>query len=291
LDPRSTVVHLLLGARYRPFGGAFELGGGFGPDLGQAAGSASYRLLASVGFSPEAPPPPPDRDSDSVPDATDICLNLPGVPSRDPMMHGCPEVPLDTDGDSVPDSFDACPRVPGEVTAARGTNGCPKPIDRDADGIADPQDACPAEPGVVSIDPKLNGCKAPPPAATLGEQRIGISQQVEFETGTSVLRPESDAILREVMRVLVEHPELVRVEIQGHTDDRGTREFNQRLSEERARSVMSWLVARGIAETRLMAKGYGQDQPLAENATEAGRALNRRVEFRVLETAAKGSKP
>jgi outer membrane protein OmpA-like peptidoglycan-associated protein len=221
----------------------------------------------------------------------DICLNLPGVPARDPMMNGCPEVPLDTDGDSVPDSFDACPRIPGEVTAERRSHGCPKPRDADHDGIPDPKDACSTEPGVSSDDPQLNGCPRPPPTAVLAQQQITISQQIEFETGTAQLKPESDAILQQVLAVLVAHPELERLEVQGHTDDRGTREFNQRLSEERARSVVAWLMSRGIAAVRLVARGYGQEHPLAENTSEAGRALNRRVEFRVPKARSAGAPP
>jgi OmpA-OmpF porin, OOP family len=72
------------------------------------------------------------------------------------------------------------------------------------------------------------------------------------------------------------------VEVQGHTDETGTPEFNRRLSEERARSVVAWLVTHGIAPERLIAKGYGKDQPIADNATEAGRAQNRRVVFRIV---------
>jgi outer membrane protein OmpA-like peptidoglycan-associated protein len=123
---------------------------------------------------------------------------------------------------------------------------------------------------------------APPPAASLVESKIEISEQVQFETGTAVLRAESDGILAQVLRVLGEHPELTAIEIEGHTDNTGTPELNRTLSRQRAEAVLAWLVARGVAPTRLQAKGYGQDRPIDDNATEAGRAKNRRVEFRVL---------
>jgi outer membrane protein OmpA-like peptidoglycan-associated protein len=213
-----------------------------------------------VGWSPEAPPPPPDADRDGVPDESDICLNLAGEPSSDPLMHGCPEAPLDSDGDAIPDLFDACPRQPGEPTGLRPTHGCPKVV----------------APVLPPPPP------APPAAATVAESEITLSEQVQFETGTAVLRAESDAILGAVARALLEHPEIESVEIHGHTDDTGTPELNQQLSQERARAVQAFLVSRGVSPGRLRALGFGQSRPIAENTSEAGRAKNRRVEFRIV---------
>ncbi len=265
-DPRSSVAQALLALRVHPVLGALELGAALGPGLGRGAGSPDYRVLAFVGFSPEAPPPPPDADSDGVPDAADICLNLPGEPSKDPLMNGCPEAPLDSDGDSIPDGFDACPREPGEPTGVRRTHGCPK-------------SALPVAPPTVAPPAPL----PEPPAATVSEHAITISEQVQFETGTAVIRPESEAILGAVRRALHEHPEIRLLEIQGHTDDTGTPELNQRLSQERAAAVLAWLVAHGVDAARLRPVGYGQTQPLADNTSDEGRATNRRVEFRILE--------
>jgi outer membrane protein OmpA-like peptidoglycan-associated protein len=114
-----------------------------------------------------------------------------------------------------------------------------------------------------------------------------ISEQVQFETGTAVLRAESDAILGAVAKALAEHEEIAAVEIAGHTDDTGTPELNLRLSEERARAVTSWLVAHGVAAARLRPRGYGQTRPLSDNTSEASRAKNRRVEFRILERSSR----
>jgi OmpA-OmpF porin, OOP family len=127
----------------------------------------------------------------------------------------------------------------------------------------------------------------PPPAATVAESEISISEQVQFETGTAVLRGESAAILTAVAAALAQHPEIELIEIQGHTDDTGTPEFNQRLSQERAEAVLSWLVAQGIQASRLRPIGYGQSRPLSQNSSEAGRAMNRRVEFRIITRRAK----
>ena len=290
-DPRSTAAQALVGARYVPNLGPIALALGLGPGLGQAPGAADFRVLASVSFSPEAPPPLPDADADTVPDERDACPSVRGIPSEDPMMNGCPELPTDTDGDAIPDTLDACPRTPGPANVERRLHGCPPPKDTDGDKIADPIDACPAEPGVKSADPKKHGCPYVPPKAELVAEQIVISEQVQFETGTAALKSESDAILSQVARVLGEHPEVENVEVQGHTDDTGTAELNRRLSDERARAVVAWLVARGIEARRLQAKGYGQERPIADNATEEGRAKNRRVEFRVQKPAKPGGKP
>jgi outer membrane protein OmpA-like peptidoglycan-associated protein len=214
-----------------------------------------------VSFSPEAPPPPPDGDDDTVPDDRDACPSVPGSPSEDPLMNGCPELPTDSDGDAIPDMFDACPRTPGPANVERRLHGCPPP------------------------PPK------PPPKAELVAEQIVISEQVQFETGTAALKAESDAVLGQVARVLADHPELELVEVQGHTDDTGTPELNQRLSDDRARAVVTWLAGHGVAASRLVAKGYGQERPIADNATEEGRAKNRRVEFRVVRPTRDSEKP
>jgi OOP family OmpA-OmpF porin len=268
LDPRATSAHLLLTGHYRIGGGPFEFGSAFGPGIGQGAGSADYRVLFLLGYAPETAAPPPDEDEDGIPDKTDACVDIAGIASRDPLLNGCPEAPADRDGDAIPDDNDACPTLAGEPTFVRRTHGCPK--------RAEPPK--PAEPPRPPEPPK----PAEPPRTKLVEQEIVLSQQVLFETGTAVLRPESDAVLAEVARVLAEHPEVELIEVQGHTDETGSAELNRRLGQERAESVVTWLTKRGVARGRLSPKGYGKDRPIADNATEEGRLKNRRVEFRVL---------
>lgn len=291
-DPRATRAHLLITGQYRLFGGPFEIGAAFGPGLGQGAGSAEYRALALVGFAPERAAPPPDRDEDGVPDKLDACVTIVGVSSPDPLLHGCPEAPIDRDGDAIPDDNDACPTVPGEPTGNRKTHGCPRPIDTDGDGVPDPLDACPHEPG--EPPPEGHGCPKPPPpppGTRLVEQEIVLSLQLQFETQTARLRPESDATLAEIARVLADHPEVELVEVQGHTDETGTPELNRALGQARAVTVVAWLVQHGVASGRLVAKGYGSDRPIADNTTEEGRTKNRRVEFRVLRVKPRAPSP
>jgi OOP family OmpA-OmpF porin len=103
---------------------------------------------------------------------------------------------------------------------------------------------------------------------------------VEFDTGSDVIRRASVQMLDEAAAVLSKYPE-VNIEISGHTDDRGASAMNQALSQRRAESVRKYLSGKGISAGRMTPKGYGQTQPVADNATEAGRARNRRIEFRV----------
>lgn len=260
-DPRSTVGQALLSVRADLAPLPFTLTVAGGPGLGQGPGAADARVLGRIAYSPEEPPPPPDADGDGIADTNDACPRVRGVSSGDPMMHGCPELPTDTDGDTIPDVRDACPRRPGPRHADRKLHGCPP---------APPRPPAPPPP-------------PPPPRATLEEQAIAISEQVKFEINTAMIRPESDSLLEEVAAILRAHPELVRVEVQGHTDSTGTPELNRRLSQERAQAVMAWLVAHGIDQGRLTAVGYGETVPLGDNATDEGRTKNRRVEFRILE--------
>ncbi|WP_437607972.1 OmpA family protein [Sorangium sp. So ce834] len=223
-------------------------------------------------------PPPPDRDNDGIADGDDACPLVAGVASDDPRKNGCPP---DQDGDGVPDSEDACPEVKGFRSKDPAKNGCPR--DTDGDAIRDDKDACPREKGFADPDPEKNGC---PKAVRVTDKNVVILQQVQFDTDKATIKPVSDPLLDEVAQVLEEHPEIVLIEIQGHTDDRGTDEHNRILSQNRANSVMAALVRRGIDSTRLTAQGYGREQPLDNNATEAGRQRNRRVQFIIIKKAA-----
>lgn len=286
LDPRSTACQLLLHLQHRVAGGPLEIGIAGGPALGRAPGAADYRAILSLVFSPEEPVPPPDSDEDRVPDQSDMCPSLAGEASEDPLMHGCPAVPSDADGDGIPDTLDACPRTPGEPSIVRRSHGCPPAPDRDRDSIVDRDDACPDVAGVESTDPAQRGCAAPAPQVKLEASQITISEQVQFETGTAVLRSDSFQLLEQVAEVLRRHPEIEGCEVAGHTDDTGPSELNRELSQARARAVMDWLAAHGVEAARLTARGYGDARPIADNSSEAGRARNRRVEFVIVRKAA-----
>ena len=228
---------------------------------------------------------PMDRDGDGIPDTKDACPDAPGPPSADLAKNGCP-LPRDSDGDGIPDTEDACPTIPGIKSTDPRQNGCPG--DRDGDGIRDDKDACPDVPGVPTKDPKTNGC---PRARITAQGVIEILEQVEFEVGTAKIHAASSALIEEVAGIFKKHPDITRVEVQGHTDNDGNRIANRVLSQQRADAVKKALVAQGVEARRLIAKGYGAEQPLVDNTTAEGRAKNRRVQFVVLERAKPASPP
>lgn len=117
----------------------------------------------------------------------------------------------------------------------------------------------------------------------IGAKEIRIKQQIMFETNSAKIVPDSTPLLIEIADVLVRNPRLKRIEIQGHTDNQGTPEHNQFLSEQRAQAVRDWLTSYGVEPSRVSSKGYGQTKPLGSNATNAGRARNRRVQFVIVE--------
>jgi outer membrane protein OmpA-like peptidoglycan-associated protein len=156
--------------------------------------------------------------------------------------------------------------------------------DDDGDGVPNSRDRCPDVPG----PPENDGCPLPEPApeplVELQSERISLTDAVHFDTGLDTIKPESHAMLDQVATLIRRHEELKRIRIEGHTDDVGTAEFNLDLSARRAQAVLRYLVARGVASSRLETAGYGLDRPVASNATEEGRARNRRVEFLILST-------
>ncbi len=118
---------------------------------------------------------------------------------------------------------------------------------------------------------------------TLTDRRLIIHDKVYFETNKAIIKPESHELLYMVARTLVEHPEVLKVRVEGHADERGGDDFNLQLSQRRAESVRRFLIAAGVAPRRLTAKGWGEQKPLEEASNEESWAVNRRVEFHVTE--------
>ncbi len=286
---QNTPLEGMLGVHYA-IGGEWRVGAGAGAGLTRGYGSPTYRAVVSLEwmlrFGHESPPPPPpapkppaehpDRDKDGIYDDEDACPEAPGVHTDDPKTNGCPP---DRDKDGVVDSDDACPDVAGVKTGDPRTNGCPPDPDRDKDGIPNDVDACPDEPGPSDPDPKRNGC----PKAFVRGGQIRILDQVKFKTGSAQILPGKDSqdVLDAVLAVLQKHPEIAKVRVEGHTDNVGAAAFNKRLSEDRAASVVKWLVAHGVDVSRLASAGFGLERPIVENTTPEGRKENRRVEFHI----------
>ncbi|MCA1665092.1 MAG: OmpA family protein, partial [Myxococcales bacterium] len=215
----------------------------------------------------------PDADDDGVPDAEDLCPNAKPGDKPDPSHKGCP---ADEDKDGVPDAEDLCPGAAPGAHPDPARAGCPLP-DADNDGVPDAEDACPKDAGETNAsDPKTNGC----PKLTARRGGSFELRSVHFETNKWDLLPESFPILDEVARFLQEHKELDEVVIEGHADDRGTHEWNLRLSKQRAKAVVDYLVGKGVKRRRLTYVGFGDTRPLDSERTDEARAQNRRVEVR-----------
>lgn len=153
----------------------------------------------------------------------------------------------------------------------------PSDDDSDGDGVANPYDRCAGTPEKTEVDDF--GC------ATGQKQKVEGGtfelKGVTFKSGSATLTDESEDVLEKSYEYLEYHKDL-RIEIGGHTDNQGSRRRNKRLSLRRAKAVRAWLVKRGIAKSRLRARGYGQSKPRVPNKDDASRAANRRIEFKIL---------
>lgn len=260
----------------------------------------------------------PDRDNDSIIDRQDDCPDVPGLkafkgcPDTDgdgikDEDDACPEVagPIenngcpDTDGDGLFDFIDECPTIFGP----KENNGCPWP-DTDGDGLLDKDDKCPyiAGPlknegcpyqdtdndGVLDKDDKCPN--TPGPVSNQGCPEIEKEVQeilktafenLEFETGKDIIKPESIPSLSELAEVLVKKPDW-KLQIAGHTDNVGNDQANLILSKKRSEAVKNFMISKGIDGSRLSALYFGETMPIADNNTPEGRQKNRRVEMTII---------
>jgi len=225
--------------------------------------------------------PAGDRDKDGVLDPDDICPDLAkgDKPDPDPKRLGCPAGDRDKDGVLDPD--DLCPDVAKGDKPDPAKLGCPAG-DRDKDLVVDHEDACPDQPGAPDPDPKKNGC---PGATMITGGQIKIIEPVFFATNKDVILKRSFPVLEAVANSLKGAPTIKKVEVEGHTDNRGKPEYNRQLSARRAASVVRFLVEKGIDQNRLQSVGHGPDKPIADNKTAKGREQNRRVDFVIIDPA------
>ena len=202
----------------------------------------------------------PDRDGDGITDADDKCPDVKGIAA----LQGCP----DADGDGVTDASDKCPDTPSGVKV--DATGCP--LDRDADGVPDYQDRCPDRAGPASN----KGC--PEVKAETKKRLQEATKFINFEFNKAVLLPSSYPTLKDLAAVMAEYPDYT-LSIAGHTDSKGDDNYNLRLSDDRAASARTYMLSQAVPAERIVSHGFGETKPIADNATDAGRALNRRVEF------------
>ena len=221
---------------------------------------AAYGRVDNVGC-------PKDSDKDGVPDYLDLCPNTPAGAAVD--ENGCP---ADSDKDGVPDYLDECPNSQVGALGHVDEKGCE--IDTDGDGVPDYLDQCPQVPGVKAN----NGC--PQMQREVRQLLQKAMQGIEFETGKATIKAKSYPLLNQVATTFIENSHYI-IEVQGYTDNTGKAEANKQLSQKRAQAVMDYLVKKGVSASRLSAVGYGPENPIADNKTAAGRAKNRRVEFKI----------
>jgi len=240
--------------------------------------------------------PDPDNDGDGVVDGEDHCPLVAGPVA----FAGCP----DGDGDGVADDVDRCPAEPEDVDQFEDTDGCVDP-DNDGDGVLDGGDRCPLEVGVAANegcpDPdgdgdgivdrldncpteagkaKFQGCKDKQ-LVNIVDGALVIIESVYFKLNKAIIEKRSYKLLDNVAAVITSHPGL-RIQVEGHTDNQGDDAYNKDLSQRRAQAVVDYLGRKGVEVARLVAAGFGEERPLADNGTKAGRAQNRRVVFTIL---------
>ena len=286
-------VEVLLGGRVRPIAPLFiGLAGALG--LGDAYGVPIFRAVLTVGWAdvegldqasveteevePLDPTEPVAETMEPVATASEVdtASSRERVPPPDPGEYG----QLDRDGDRIVDAEDHCVLDREDYDEIVDHDGCPEE-DADADHVADVEDACATTPGVRTDDPATSGC---PERAYVSERgTIVIRDRVEFATGSDRILGQSEAVLGDVLAILASAEDVVRVRIEGHTDDRGRDAANLRLSTARGASVRRWLEAHGIPSERLEAWGCGELHPLEVGTSTRARQSNRRVEFFIVD--------
>lgn len=205
----------------------------------------------------------PDTDADGITDKDDRCPKEKGTKAN----KGCP----DTDSDGVVDLDDKCPTVAGPAA----NKGCPWP-DTDGDSVLDKDDKCPTVVGPASN----NGCPvelSPEHAESLKE----LARTVYFNSSKASFKNETTGRLDMASKILAEYPNS-KFTVEGHTDSTGSEALNAKLSQERADAVRDYLISKGVKADNLTAKGYGESQPIDSNKTRSGRAVNRRVEIKLV---------
>ena len=210
-----------------------------------------------------------DTDGDGVPDYIDECPETPEAAYGLVDEKGCP---TDSDKDGVPDYIDECPNTPEGAAGHVDEKGCE--TDADGDGVPDWCDLCPTVAG-----PALNkGCpEVKREVRTLLQKAM---KGIAFETGKANIKKSSYKLLDQIAKTFIENKDFI-IEVQGHTDNVGKAALNKALSEKRANAVMNYLIKKGVPAERMTAKGYGDEMPIADNKTKAGREKNRRVEFSI----------
>ncbi len=230
-----------------------------------------------------------DRDGDQILDVDDACPDDPEDADQFKDADGCPEP--DNDEDDILDVDDLCPGDPEDIDRFKDKDGCPE-IDNDNDRIVDQDDRCRGRDGqrreetaeTWNSHQDADGCPDRNTATFVGGILV-VLQPIHFEFDSAVIKPISYPTLDAVAQTIELNPDVLKIEVQGHTDERGNDAYNLDLSQRRAESVVVYLKKKGIAGGRLLPQGYGERIPRIKRHTPEAWAANRRVEFLILDRA------
>jgi len=242
----------------------------------------------TLAFGKKSPQPKIDSDNDGVYDQNDHCPDTPVGVKVD--QWGCP---LDNDQDGVPDFEDKCPKtLPGSRV---DQYGCVSDKDQDGDGVNDSVDRCPDTPKGTKVDrfgckaigdsdgdgvpDHIDRCPETPLVADVNSVGCWVIKDLHFDFDQADINIKYNKSLDNIVEILKKNP-FLNIEIQGHTDNRGSKQYNKKLSEKRAKAVARYLIKKGIRTARISYVGYGYEIPIATNKTEEGRSLNRRVQIK-----------
>ena len=316
--PTETPLELALGVHLNPNNGPVHIALGAGPGIGPGFGTPDLRAYGQatiefpkgavakpvgkdgdgdglVGeddrcpydpedfdhFADDDGCPDPDNDADRILDVDDECPDDPEDHDGFADEDGCPDP--DNDRDGITDRDDRCPNEAEDIDGFEDEDGC-NDWDNDGDGIDDEDDLCPMEPEVRNGIDDEDGCPDEGLVKVDAEKgEIIILEKVHFKTNSEQIRSISFELLNAVYLVLEQYPEIRQVEVQGHTDNRGSDSYNLDLSQRRAGQVREYIVEKGIDPSRLLSQGYGEARPLDDAQNEDAWSRNRRVQFQILQ--------
>jgi outer membrane protein OmpA-like peptidoglycan-associated protein len=223
--------------------------------------------------------PAADPDQDGVIAGDDQCPDAKEDQQAPSPADGCPLGDADKDG--VADALDQCKDKAEDNEAPSPSDGCPAP-DADGDLIVDAKDKCPAEPETINEYRDADGCPDQEPTTVVWDDEssaifIPVAKRFHFGSDSSDLGPEGDATIAEIAKLLEEHPEIQRIEIEGHASTKGNESYNVALTERRAHVVGLALKNKKVDEKRLVPIGYGEHCPAVQTANEVDEPKNRRV--------------
>jgi outer membrane protein OmpA-like peptidoglycan-associated protein len=134
------------------------------------------------------------------------------------------------------------------------------------------------------LPPKPKVVQEKPKRVVVEDNKIVINEKIQFDFNKATIKPESDSLMQEIIKVIKDHPHIKKIAIEGHTSSEGSDKYNLKLSDKRAKAVQDYFVTKGeLPKDMFTAKGFGESKSIADESTEEGKEKNRRVEFNITE--------